>query len=105
MGRFARVERNWRQYFGVNAIGATCKEDVALLICGLTGLSKGTLADLDVFDRLMLEQFERTDARARGRVIKTLEQYAATLGRAGEQRETKNEPAPEADRNSGNSRV
>ena len=104
LGRFQRVEKNWRTYFGANAIGAACQEDVALLICGLTGLSKGTLTDLDVFDRLMLEQFDRKDGRARGRVIVILEAYAATLGRAGEQRDVK-QASPSDDRASGNARV
>jgi hypothetical protein len=104
LGRFARVEENWRKYFGDNAIGASCQEDVAVLICGLTGLCKGTLTDLDVFDRLLMETFGRKDQRSRGRVISVLEAYAATRGLAGQARSPVQSGPPMGDRPSGNSR-
>jgi hypothetical protein len=102
--RFSRVEENWRRYFGDNAIGAPAQEDIAVLICGLTGLSKRTLTDLDVFDRVLFEQFERKDQPSRGRVIKVLEAYAATLGAAGENRPVVKDVKP-SERTSGNMRV
>jgi len=103
-GRFHQVENNWRRYFGDNAIAAPRHEDIAVVICGLTGLAEGTLNDLDAFDKLMHEQFGRTDRAERGRVITTLEAYAATRGKAGPSRQVDPTARPD-DRESGNSRL
>lgn len=104
-GRFGQVEENWRQYFGDHVICAPSHEDIAVIECGLIGLTEGTLTDLDVFDKLMLEEFGRTDSRERSRVIATLEKYAATLGRAGEERPVQERGAKSRRRSSGTARV
>lgn len=104
-GRFNNVEANWRKYFGDNVIAAPSHEDIAVIECGLIGLTEGTLTDLDVFDKLMYEEFGRKDSRERSRVIATLEAYAATLGRAGAERPVKSRGANESSRASGTSRV
>ncbi|MDO8625349.1 MAG: hypothetical protein Q7R47_04670, partial [Candidatus Diapherotrites archaeon] len=103
--RFSNVEKNWRRYFGDHVICAPSHEDISVIECGLIGLTEGTLTDLDVFDRLMLEQFERKNSRERSRVIATLETYAATLGRAGAERPVQEREVNSRKRASGTARA
>ena len=103
-GRAGHHEANWRRYFGDHVIIAHSHEDIAVLLCGVVGLTEGTLTDLDVFDRLLAESFERQDPRERGRVITVLEAYAAVLGRAGGSRPAAASEPTAGSRKSGNVR-
>ncbi|MEK7392524.1 MAG: hypothetical protein AAB214_08145 [Fibrobacterota bacterium] len=103
-GRAERVERNWRRLLGDNAIISPSHEDISILICGLVGLTEGKLEDLDVFDRMMAQEFKR-EAKERARVIATLEAYASTRGAAGVARPSKSGEPKRRERASGNARV
>jgi len=97
-------ENDWRRYLGDSVIVLESHHDTALVTAGLIGLTEKTLTDLDLFDQMMLEEFDTKDRTQRSRIIHTLEAYAATQNLAGQQRSVDPEAASE-ERESGNARA
>ncbi|HTM67910.1 MAG TPA: VWA domain-containing protein [Candidatus Binatia bacterium] len=82
--RAMRCERPWRDKMGDHVIVLETHEDTSAVAATLIGLTEGTLADLDAvgatLKRIGLESGQIN------RIIRTVEAYAASIGRGGEGR-------------------
>lgn len=98
--RANRVERIWRELFGDNVITLACPEDTGVVSAILIGLTEGYLADMQAVKTKVENDFGRK-GEERDRVLRAVEAYAVSVGRAGQG----TRPASSDSRPYGNSRV
>jgi len=84
--RAQNCERQWRNVMGDHVIVMETKEDTCAVSATLIGLTEGTLADLDAAGA-KLKELGLESAQIH-RVIRTVEPYAASIGRGGSNRPT-----------------
>ncbi|OGL93536.1 hypothetical protein A3H12_02970, partial [Candidatus Uhrbacteria bacterium RIFCSPLOWO2_12_FULL_47_9] len=81
--RAHRVERIWRELFGDNVITLAVPEDTGVVSAILIGLTEGHLADMQSVKAKLESDFGRK-GQERDRVLRAVEAYAVSIGRAGQ---------------------
>jgi hypothetical protein len=84
--RAQNCERPWRNVMGDRVICMETHEDTSAVAATLIGLTEGTLADLDAAGATLKKL--GLDSGQINRVIRTVEPYAASIGRGGSNRPT-----------------
>ncbi|WP_246356923.1 VWA domain-containing protein [Pyxidicoccus fallax] len=103
LARRRGCERDWRELLGDRVICMEDPTDTVDVAAGLVGLCEGAVPDLDALARHLDRQ--GVDRQGRGRVIRALTPFAATLGRDGvPPPRLEDEHLPTNDANSGHRR-
>lgn len=81
--RANRVENVWRKLFGDSVITLATPDDTAVVSAILIGLTEGHLSDMEMVKAVLENEFGRK-GQERDRVLRAVEAYAVSIGRAGE---------------------
>lgn len=101
--RADQCERRWRELLGDHVICLETHKDTCLVAATLVALTEGKLADLEAVAEVLLNRgHNRSQVN---RVLRTIESYAACIGRGGEQRPARSGGLPQGRGRSGNRRT